>query len=393
MNFAIRCARLILLAGVTSLFFTSANLSSCTCESSINAKTVREVALSYSEGPNASSIIFDATVEKQALAPGPISSASVSTATKAGSHRVVSAKVLHSYRGEVSGTVTVLTGWDEEDCGFDFMTGDDYLIYADRLGAATLFTNSCTGTSLLAHAGPALRILRGEPPAADDLLDGVSYYNKYAPLWTGTVSGRITKPDGSSLTNAWIEMAQIRDEPYLPRSASHSAISASDGTFCIRDIRPGKYLLSAERLDLKDYLRWAGYFSGAAKEQDATAVQVRAGDVLSDMHFSVGRARVHTVLFRIVTSDGTLLPFDKLGVSVDAADRDALSYHLSQNRNVNGIFPAGYVPPGRYLVQTYIRTPLKNEKLAAILAKWRMTKKEMNISSDSEIVLKLTPAN
>jgi hypothetical protein len=111
------------------------------------------------------------------------------------------------------------------------------------------------------------------------------------------------------------------------------------------------------------------------------------------MHFSVGKVRVHTVLFRIVTSDGTLLPFDKLGVSVDAADRDALSYHLSQNRNVNGIFPAGYVPPGRYLVQTYIRTPLKNEKLAAILAKWRMTKKEMNISSDSEIVLKLTPAN
>lgn len=135
-------------------------------------------------------------------------------------------------------------------------------------------------------------------------------------------------------------MAQIRDEPDLPKSAAHSALSESDGTFQIRDVLPGKYLLSAERLDLKDYLRWAGYFSGAAKEQDAAAIQVHAGDTLSDMHFSVGKVRVHTVLFRIVTSDGSSLPCDKLGVSVDAVDRDALAYHLSQNRNVNGIYPA-----------------------------------------------------
>lgn len=150
MNFAIRCAHLILLSGVTSPFITSANLLCCTCESPINAKTVREAALSYSEGLNASSSIFDATVEKQELAPGPISFASVSTATKAGSHRVVSARVLHSYRGEAPRTVTVVTGWDEEDCGFDFVTGDDYLIYADKLDGATLFTNRCTGTSHLA---------------------------------------------------------------------------------------------------------------------------------------------------------------------------------------------------------------------------------------------------
>jgi hypothetical protein len=140
-------------------------------------------------------------------------------------------------------------------------------------------------------------------------------------------------------------------------------------------------------------LRWAGYFRAAKKEQDATTVQVHAGDAFSDMHFSVGEVRVHTVLFRIVTSDGSSLPFDKFGVSVDAADRDALAYHLAQNRSVNGIYPAGYVPPGRHLVQTHIRTPLKKEKLSATLAKWRMTRKELNISSDSEIVLKLTPAN
>jgi hypothetical protein len=160
MNFAIRCARLILLFGTMSVFFSSARWLRCTCESSGNGKTVREVALSYSEGPYASRIIFEATVVKQESVRAPSSFPLASTVTKAvGSHRVVSDNVLHTYRGDIPGTVAVLTGWDEEDCGFDFVTGDDYLVYADKLDTASLFTNSCTGTSLLARAGPALRIL------------------------------------------------------------------------------------------------------------------------------------------------------------------------------------------------------------------------------------------
>jgi len=48
---------------------------------------------------------------------------------------------------------------------------------------------------------------------------------------------------------------------------------------------------------------------------------------------------------------------EKLGVSVDAPERDALAYHLTQTRNINGGFPAGHVPPGNYLVQTYAAGP------------------------------------
>jgi hypothetical protein len=35
----------------------------------------------------------------------------------------------------------------------------------------------------------------------------------------------------------------------------------------------------------------------------------------------------------------------KFGVSIDAAERDALAYHLTQTRNINAEFPAAYVPP------------------------------------------------
>ena len=105
-------------------------------------------------------------------------------------HRVVSLRVLRSYRGEAAGTVSVLTGIGEGDCGFDFETGSQYLVYADKVEDGTLITSICTGTSLLVHSESAMRALRGEQPTPDDLLDGETYYKKFAPLWTATVCGR-----------------------------------------------------------------------------------------------------------------------------------------------------------------------------------------------------------
>jgi hypothetical protein len=69
-----------------------------------------------------------------------------------------------------------------------------------------------------------------------------------------------------------------------------------------------------------------------------------AGEKISDLQFSVGKVRLHTVLSHIVSADGSLLPLAKFGVSIDAPERDALAYYLTQTRNINGEFPAGYVP-------------------------------------------------
>ena len=55
-------------------------------------------------------------------------------------------------------------------------------------------------------------------------------------------------------------MTQVRDEPFvIANTAAYSDQSKADGSFCIRYIRPGKYLRAAERLDVKDCIRWAAY--------------------------------------------------------------------------------------------------------------------------------------
>jgi hypothetical protein len=393
MNMARRYAVLFSLGVVLGLPFMPGRAFACVCGGRNWGTTMREIAASHSERSNSSKIVFEGFVERQEVKTGPIGApADTLSITLDGTHRVVSIRVLRAYRGQASGNVTVLTGMGLGDCGFDFETGKEYLVYADRVDAENLFTSICTGTSPLEQAGPALRYLRGEKPTADDLLDGESYYDKVITHSHGTACGRVTTTEGVPLNKGSVDMTQIRDEPLPPQVASDPNLSKPDGSFCIHDIRPGKYVLTAERLDYEDHSRWMGYYPGVAKHSEAVPIEVHAGDNLSDLHFSVRQERLYTAHFRIVTSDQSPLPLENLGVLIDSTDRDALAYHLRQNRNEKGIYLAGYVPPGRYLVQTYIQPYFKTGKVPAELSKWRMVKQEVDVRSDSEFVLKLNAA-
>jgi hypothetical protein len=358
-------------------------------------KTMREVSVSYSQGPNASKVIFEGLVEKQEIKSGSIGApATAMSMTMAGAHRAVSFRLLRTYQGLAPEKVTVLTGMGLGDCGFDFETGKQYLVYADRIDANNLFTSICTGTSRLEEAGPALRFLRGEQPMPDDLLDVQSYYKKFNPQWNATVCGRVTKPDGTPLDRASVEMTQVRDEPLPPKRASDPNLSKPDGSFCIPNISPGKYVLTAERGVYDDYFRWMGYYPGVRKNSEAVPIEIHPGDNLSNLKFAVIKEPLYTVKFRIVTPDGSPLPVHSLGISVDSPDRDALSYHLAQNGNENGIFYAGYIPPCYCTVQTYIQPNPETGEIPPELSKWRMAKQEVIIPSHAEIIeLKLNPLN
>jgi hypothetical protein len=110
----------------------------------------------------------------------------------------------------------------EGDCVFDLEMGSQYLVYADKDDNENLVTSICSGTSLLAHADSALRALRREQPTPDDPLEGETYYKKCGPLWTGTVGGRVTKADGASFGQAWVDMTRVRDEPFVANTAADS---------------------------------------------------------------------------------------------------------------------------------------------------------------------------
>jgi hypothetical protein len=379
------------LLGISAfLIIATVNGFGCFCGRDYKS-TMRETVAAY--GAGATQVIFEGSVEKQELksgSPGPPPAAlSMSTF---GSHRDVTFNVLRAYRGNASGSITVLTGLGGGDCGFDFETGKQYLVYASRVNTEILFTSICSGTSSLDEAGPALRFLRGEPPTPDDLLDPQSYYEKSRSQQYGSACGRVTRPDGSALGKASVDMTQVRDEPFPPKLASDPDMSKPDGSFCIPGISPGKYVLTAETTDFDHGFRWMGYYPGVSKHADASVIEVKPGAKLKNLDFTVRKESLYTVSFRIQSSDGSPVPLDNLRVRIDSPDRDELAYHLDQ-RESDGEFTMGYVPPGHYVVRTYIQMDDPEQKVPVELTKWRMANQEVDIKSDAEVVLKLSPAN
>jgi hypothetical protein len=375
----------------TFLIFATVNAFACFCGGGNSKSTMRETVAAYSAG--ATQVIFEGSVEKQELQSGsPGAPAAALSMTGFGSHRVVTFNVLRAYRGKASGNVTGLTGLSGGDCGFDFESGKKYLVYASRVNTDFLFTSICSGTSSLGEAGPALRYLRGEPPTPDDLLDLRSYYEKFKQQY-GSACGRVTRLDGSPVGGASVDMTQVRDEPFPPKLASDPDMSKPDGSFCIPGISPGKYVLTAETTDFDHDLRWMGYYPGVPKHADATVIEVKSGAKLQNLNFTVRKESLYTVSFRIKASDGSPVSLNNLRVRIDSPDRDELAYHLDQHEDQAGEFIMGYVPPGHYVVRTYIQVNDPEQAVPVELTKWRMANQEVDIKSDANIVLKLTPAN
>jgi hypothetical protein len=274
------------------------------------------------------------------------------------------------------------------DCGFDFEAGREYLVFADKVDAGDFFTSICTGTTLLEHAGPSLRLLRGEPPAAEDLLDQRKYYEDVLPRWTGGVCGHVNKPDGQPLGGAMVTLWQVRDEPLPSKTAADPNNSKPDGSFCIKDVDPGRYLLMAEQTDYDSWTRLMGFYPGVPKHSLALPLEVRPGTTSYNLQFSLSKEALFRVRIKAVLYDGSPLPWKKpwehVMVAIDSPDQDPLAYHESHGVNEDGSYTFGYIPAGRYTFATYISP--------ADASAWQPAKEEADITRNTEVVLKLLPA-
>ncbi|NLF63841.1 MAG: hypothetical protein GX579_04500 [Chloroflexi bacterium] len=80
------------------------------------------------------------------------------------------------WKGEVTTETVITTARDSASCGFEFSTGQDYLVYA-YAGEGGLQTNLCSRTALLSDAGEDLTAFgAGEAPlpgASGDALPSV----------------------------------------------------------------------------------------------------------------------------------------------------------------------------------------------------------------------------
>src|SRR5260370_40071635 len=180
-------------------------------------------------------------------------------------------------------------------------------------------------------------------------------------------------------------MSQVRNEPLPPKTESDPDLSKPDGSFCVKYVFPGKYLLTAEDNDYDAGTRWMGYYPGVTKHSEAVPIDVKAGAKLANLGFPVQKQSLFTVRFRVVTPDSSPAPWENLGVAIDSPDQAPLAYHESHGLNKDESYTLGLIPPGHYFVSSFI------QQVPVGGSKWQMAKQEVEINGHMEILLRLIP--
>lgn len=103
-----------------------------------------------------------------------------------------------------------------------------------------------------------LRVLRGEAPAQEDLLNPKSYYERNRSHW-GSVCGRVTVGNKTPVANSPVYLIPVRHDGIPP--LKNVQVSKPDGTYCFDYLRSGTYFLSGEDHDLNAFIRLTGSLS------------------------------------------------------------------------------------------------------------------------------------
>jgi len=352
---------------------------------------MRDVAEWYATRPDVA-LIFEGKVVRQEVRGTPVGSPSAAMSiTPSGKHRVVEFDVARVFRGSNQPHLSVVSGLGTGDCGYMFWPGESYLVYASSGPRGLWFTSICSGTTSIEDSGTAVRFLTGEKPTAEDLLSPPEYQRRYSaeilPKRTGSVCGHVLKPDGSPLKGANVELWEPRNDDLPSRGQEDPNASADDGHFCVANVPPGKYFLIAESNDFDQWTRYVAFYPGVNSQAEAVQLSIRAGVRLPDVKFITFRQSVFKIGIRVVTPDGIPLSWkDGCSVAVDSEENNPLSYHESNLLEADGTHAFGYIPPGKYQVTIYFEATPK-------AAKWKATRKEVVVSGDTEIVVKLEPAN
>ncbi|MCI0350190.1 MAG: hypothetical protein L0Z53_12270 [Acidobacteriales bacterium] len=373
----------------------------CTCGGPFEAKTMRDAAEWYASQPDVT-LIFEGKVAKQELRSGSVGAPQTAMSmTPAGQFRHVDFDVVRMFRGQRTDHVKVITGLGGGDCGYDFQTGQSYLVFASAEPKGLWFTSICNGTKKVEDAGAELRFLAGEKAAPEDLWSPREYWKHYSehvlPKQMGSICGKVLKPDGTPLKGARVTLWEARNDGFPSRRASDPNTSTDAGRFCIERAQPTNYLLTAVREDYDNDARFMVFYPGVFSREEAIPLQIQPGVQLPDV-ITTFREQLYTIRIRVSAADRTPLSYKNgCGVAVDSIHRDPLSYHISHLLHPDGTYTFGYIPAGKYVVSTYFQPDFSAGELKPFpeASMWNPARKEVIVSGDTtvQIVMERTKPN
>lgn len=351
---------------VVSLLFTLAFAAgpvfACSCvQLPTRLKTELDVAKWYASGSDA---IFEGTVDrvdfKWAPEETPVGDLLSTDMDQMPVLLKVSFNVSRTYKGKIERSATITTGVGHGDCGFDFEVGKRYLVYAYRDSSGQLSTGICTATALLEESQANLSYLQGKPIAEN------SKPSRNMPA--DKLCGRVVS-SGLKLSDSQILLFRNGSVSPIPYD---EAYPGDGGTFCFTDEEPGSYYLGFMSGGEGSPTSFV-FYPGVSQLSEASEIDLKGGEVHSELTFNVPPQDAFSVRGNIATADGEPLP---LGCKVLLLRADRLSSTASydQRARADGSFDFSRVLPGKYWGFVTIDSNAAEQ--------WMTRKAEVDVSSD-----------
>ena len=216
------------------------------------------------------------------------------------------------YRGAAAREIDVFTGTGGGDCGFHFIVGRKYLVFANSFGGR-LSTGICSRTKLLAIASDDLAYITGPRPSVSRVY--------------GTAIFRTEKHEPVANTEVRLRGA----------TGTRTTTTDRDGAFELKDVAAGKY-----QIELLAPRGWSG---AQAREIDLADAR---GCAAVDFHL-VPDGRVHLKVANVTLKPTKTISLELIDVESLSGPPPVTTAWLGL-AVTTGDVQWEQVPPGRYVV-------------------------------------------
>ena len=230
--------------------------------------------------------------------------------------RLFKFSVEENFSGTPTKEAEVATGLGADDCGYPFMKGASYLVYAYRDEKDNrLYTSSCTRTKRVASASEDLQYLRGLGSARTVTISGkvqrhLSYAENYAQGYVA-MEGALLTVEGGDQTK------EVRTN--------------TSGDFEITGLKPGSIKL---KLHLPDEL---------SAYRSERVLKFESGGCASEVFYVGDNGRISG---RVLDAEGS--PVSGLGVVILPLTGWAINWYAKTDQD--GRYKASSIPAGQYMV-------------------------------------------
>lgn len=238
----------------------------------------------------------------------------------------VSLEVIDGFRGVEGPTVTIVTPTDSAACGYHFVQGERYLVYADEAGGE-LRAGICSRTQPLAAAAADLAFLKtlaGPAPAG------------------ARVFGRV-RHDATDLSGARLGAYDLPADLTI-------ALTGPAGTREVRPDADGDYELTG--LPTGSYEMTIRPPTGFAASPRSTGYRIELPDPRACAARDLAVIRDGRISGTVSSADGTIPAGVRILLAEASSRTDAGTYVRSRQQVLgpDGAFLLTGLPPGRYVV-------------------------------------------